>query len=321
MGDDDEAAANARLDMLQQGEQDAEDEEEDEEPSSSIVLHEDKKYYPTAEETFGAETETLVMEEDAQPLEVQSAWYIESNAGRSEGGVAACFQPCLHRHDAKRPRLHRHANMPQQYSATAGVPAGGASNLERRCISTSPGTWMQVPIIAPLRHRKVEVLEREAPETNYSNEFLAGLLNSSAVVTRNIAVVGHLHHGKTTVRRRPPCVECTLCAASWSNGATATWHCENVTPAQWDTPRPWSPLPRHDEQRTIASPTLPPKKVLGPWEHTSPGSHAVSASCACQLGVAVRGAGDGHPVSASCACQQGVAVRWAGDGHARGADP
>lgn len=30
----------------------------------------DKKYYPTAEETFGKETETLVMEEDAQPLEV-----------------------------------------------------------------------------------------------------------------------------------------------------------------------------------------------------------------------------------------------------------
>jgi U5 small nuclear ribonucleoprotein component len=34
------------------------------------VLAEDKKYYPTAEETYGAETETLVMEEDAQPLEV-----------------------------------------------------------------------------------------------------------------------------------------------------------------------------------------------------------------------------------------------------------
>lgn len=31
----------------------------------------DKKYYPTAEETFGKETETLVMEEDAQPLEVR----------------------------------------------------------------------------------------------------------------------------------------------------------------------------------------------------------------------------------------------------------
>lgn len=37
-----------------------------------VVLHEDKKYYPTAEETFGKETETLVQEEDAQPLEVSA---------------------------------------------------------------------------------------------------------------------------------------------------------------------------------------------------------------------------------------------------------
>lgn len=51
--------------------QEEEEEDPEDEPSSSIVLHEDKKYYPTAEETFGAETETLVMEEDAQPLEVR----------------------------------------------------------------------------------------------------------------------------------------------------------------------------------------------------------------------------------------------------------
>eukprot|EP00951_Prasinocladus_malaysianus_P046590 scaffold647795_cov45-Prasinocladus_malaysianus.AAC.2 len=36
---------------------------------SAVVLHEDKKYYATAEETYGQDTETLVMEEDAQPLE------------------------------------------------------------------------------------------------------------------------------------------------------------------------------------------------------------------------------------------------------------
>lgn len=38
------------------------------EPRNQIVLHEDKKYYPTAEETYGADVETLVQEEDAQPL-------------------------------------------------------------------------------------------------------------------------------------------------------------------------------------------------------------------------------------------------------------
>lgn len=33
-----------------------------------MVLHEDKKYYPTAEEVYGADVEALVQEEDAQPL-------------------------------------------------------------------------------------------------------------------------------------------------------------------------------------------------------------------------------------------------------------
>ncbi len=40
---------------------------------TAVVLHEDKKYYPTADEVYGKETETLVMEEDAQPLEVTTA--------------------------------------------------------------------------------------------------------------------------------------------------------------------------------------------------------------------------------------------------------
>ena len=47
-------------------------EQDEYEPQDQIVLHEDKKYYPTAEEVYGKETETLVMEEDAQPLEVRS---------------------------------------------------------------------------------------------------------------------------------------------------------------------------------------------------------------------------------------------------------
>lgn len=35
---------------------------------NAVVLHEDKKYYPTAEEVYGPDVETLVQEEDAQPL-------------------------------------------------------------------------------------------------------------------------------------------------------------------------------------------------------------------------------------------------------------
>jgi U5 small nuclear ribonucleoprotein component len=33
-----------------------------------VVLHEDKKYYQTAAETYGEDVETMVQEEDAQPL-------------------------------------------------------------------------------------------------------------------------------------------------------------------------------------------------------------------------------------------------------------
>ncbi len=72
-----EALANARMDMVAtgggaNGHAHADEGNEDMDMASAVVLHEDKKYYPTAEEVFGAETETLVMEEDAQPLEARA---------------------------------------------------------------------------------------------------------------------------------------------------------------------------------------------------------------------------------------------------------
>ncbi|KAJ9297602.1 hypothetical protein DTO271G3_4377 [Paecilomyces variotii] len=42
--------------------------EVDEGPSNAVILHEDKQYYPTAQQVYGEEVETLVQEEDAQPL-------------------------------------------------------------------------------------------------------------------------------------------------------------------------------------------------------------------------------------------------------------
>ena len=35
---------------------------------NAVVLHEDKQYYPTAQQVYGEDVETLVQEEDAQPL-------------------------------------------------------------------------------------------------------------------------------------------------------------------------------------------------------------------------------------------------------------
>ncbi len=67
-----EARANARMGLTDEDGAGPLPDEEEENLETAVVLHEDKKYYPTAEEIYGAETETLVMEEDAQPLEVCS---------------------------------------------------------------------------------------------------------------------------------------------------------------------------------------------------------------------------------------------------------
>jgi U5 small nuclear ribonucleoprotein component len=88
---------------------------------NQIVLAEDKKYYPTAEEVYGEEVETLVMDEDEQPLEQ--------------------------------------------------------------------------PIIKPVRNIKFELGVKDST-TYVSTQFLLGLMSNPSLV-RNVALVGHIHHGKT----------------------------------------------------------------------------------------------------------------------------
>eukprot|EP00095_Tigriopus_kingsejongensis_P010253 maker-scaffold178_size283195-snap-gene-0.10 protein:Tk10253 transcript:maker-scaffold178_size283195-snap-gene-0.10-mRNA-1 annotation:"116 kda u5 small nuclear ribonucleoprotein component" len=105
------------------GEDQLEDEDEAGVSSTAVVLHEDKKYYPTAMEVFGPEVETLVQEEDAQPL--------------------------------------------------------------------------TEPIIAPVKRNKFQHVEQELPETSYDAEFLADLMDNPHLV-RNVSLVGHLHHGKSS---------------------------------------------------------------------------------------------------------------------------
>ncbi|CAG8593374.1 16314_t:CDS:10 [Rhizophagus irregularis] len=95
----------------------------DDVPQTQVVLHEDKKYYPSAEEVYGPEVETLVQEEDTQPL--------------SE------------------------------------------------------------PIIQPIKIKKFQIQEKGLPETRYKKGFLVDMMNFPELI-RNIAIVGHLHHGKTS---------------------------------------------------------------------------------------------------------------------------
>ncbi|KAI6153996.1 P-loop containing nucleoside triphosphate hydrolase protein [Pisolithus tinctorius] len=96
----------------------------DEPVHRAVVLHEDKQYYPSAEDVYGPDVETLVQEEDAQPL--------------SE------------------------------------------------------------PIIAPIKVRKWAVEEKDMPQTRFDKGFLLNMMSLPEMV-RNVAVVGHLHHGKTAL--------------------------------------------------------------------------------------------------------------------------
>lgn len=94
---------------------------DDVDTDNQIVLAEDKKYYPTAEEVYGEEVETLVMDEDELPLEQ--------------------------------------------------------------------------PIIKPVKNLKFELGVQDST-TYVSTQFLLGLMSNPSLV-RNVALVGHLQHGKT----------------------------------------------------------------------------------------------------------------------------
>ncbi|KAM4067274.1 elongation factor tu GTP binding domain-containing protein [Hirsutella rhossiliensis] len=94
----------------------------DEGPSNAVILHEDKQYYPTAEQVYGADVETRVEEVDALPL--------------------------------------------------------------------------TAPIIAPVEVKKFTIEEADLPPVFYDRAFMTDLMNFPNQ-TRNVALAGHLHHGKT----------------------------------------------------------------------------------------------------------------------------
>ncbi|KAG9917293.1 1 U5 small nuclear ribonucleoprotein component, partial [Aureobasidium melanogenum] len=95
---------------------------DDEGPLNAVVLHEDKQYYPTAQQVYGQDVETMVQEEDTQAL--------------------------------------------------------------------------SQPIIAPVVQKKFTVEEADLPPVFFSRDFMTDLMNFPDQI-RNVALAGHLHHGKT----------------------------------------------------------------------------------------------------------------------------
>lgn len=115
-----------------------------------VVLHEDKKYYPTAEETFGKETETLVQEEDAQPLEVPIVAPVRQKRFEVEAREAlATRYPAGERRGGGRGGTGRwghgagRAGARQGRQGVGGVALGGGGQVaasQRRCCGDCAGS-------------------------------------------------------------------------------------------------------------------------------------------------------------------------------------
>lgn len=56
---------------------------------------------------------------------------------------------------------------------------------------------LEKPLIEPIKKNKFQLKEQNLPDTTYSMEFLADIMDCPTLI-RNVALIGHLHHGKTT---------------------------------------------------------------------------------------------------------------------------
>jgi len=54
------------------------------------------------------------------------------------------------------------------------------------------------PIIAPIKTKFFDIIEKEIPKTSFSYEYFINMMQNPELI-RNIGVVGHLHHGKTSL--------------------------------------------------------------------------------------------------------------------------
>lgn len=135
--------------LILQGDEDDDDEPadaDDDVPGMEVVLHEDKKYYPTAEEVYGPEVETIVQEEDTQPL-----------TGKTQRECFLCLQ----------------INIEVCFVWLFYSPV--FTWVKNVCMYKNTSTCVffrssSEPIIKPVRSRKFTLMEQELPATVYDME-------------------------------------------------------------------------------------------------------------------------------------------------------
>ena len=144
--------------------EDMEEEEEEEEEdvmTTAVVLHEDKKYYPSAEEIYGPGTETILQDEDAQPLEEPIVAPSRGKSFEVFGGGGG---------------------------AGGGAPASAAGRAGDKEAE-------EAAAIAKSRMRKGMSLGA----MNVDVKYLRSVSLRASRGNRHVCVAGHLHHGKTSL--------------------------------------------------------------------------------------------------------------------------
>jgi U5 small nuclear ribonucleoprotein component len=163
------------------------DEDAEPEPlSSAIVLAEDKKYYPSADEVRGS---ARLAAQRVPPAGRHAVAACSRGRSRAQvygkGTETLVMDEDAQTLEARGPGRCKHFLLQRPRVAL----------LSR---ADTPWCCAQEPIVAAVRRKQLEVLEREGLPCHFSPEFLSGLLGTPGLV-RNVAVVGHLHHGKTAL--------------------------------------------------------------------------------------------------------------------------
>eukprot|EP00954_Amorphochlora_amoebiformis_P008837 686580-Amorphochlora_amoeboformis.AAC.3 len=77
--------------------------------------------------------------------------------------------------------------------------AGGALYPEAEVLVEDEDTQpLETPIIAPVKNKQFSHVEKKLPSTSFDMKFLAGMMDHPNLI-RNIAFIGNLHHGKTSL--------------------------------------------------------------------------------------------------------------------------
>lgn len=138
--------------------------------STAVVLHEDKKYYPTAGEVYGMHSGLLRVK-----VVVHAVTFVTV--------VCGALKMFFWYFSTSRTAFDR--------------PFLAGEDVET-IVQEEDTQPLTEPIIAPVKSTKWGRHEKDLPRTTYNKEYLADLTDNIHLI-RNVAIVGHLHHGKTTL--------------------------------------------------------------------------------------------------------------------------